>query len=216
VLARRANGEWPLALLTAASRFGPKGLRPVRCTQVGACDEGCIAGQVKRPSLIAFHGASDGFPRGAMTLETSVLEFNASAFRCLFVKPHLDLASHVQVSLECPLRADIPTEDNANRRLVDEDARSPTFGTIDGSVEDVTSHPRLEYGLRDRGTEQLVLGRLEVSESLCEYRERPVNCRVDDDVPAYRRLGLSHDFPFSAVLSRQVHLCHRTGFRCNG
>jgi hypothetical protein len=58
-----------------------------------------------------------------MTLEISVLEFNASALQCLFIKPHLDLAGHVQVGLEGPFGADIPTEDNAGRWLVDEDAR---------------------------------------------------------------------------------------------
>jgi hypothetical protein len=58
-----------------------------------------------------------------MTLEISVLEFNASALQCLFIKPHLDLAGHVQVGLEGPFGADIPTEDNAGRWLVDEGAR---------------------------------------------------------------------------------------------
>jgi hypothetical protein len=64
--------------------------------------------------------------------------------RCLLVKPNLDLAGHVQVRLEGPFRADIPTGDNANRRLVDEDACPSTFGAVDGSVEDVTPYPRLE------------------------------------------------------------------------
>jgi hypothetical protein len=73
-----------------------------------------------------------------MPLETSVLEFDAGALRCLFVKTNLDLAGHVQVRFEGPFGADIPTKDNANRRLVDEDACPSTFGSIDGSVEDVT------------------------------------------------------------------------------
>ena len=190
-------------------------LTPTSCTHISARDKGCVASQVKRPPLVAFHAACDGFPRGPMTLETSVLEFNTGALRCLFVKPNLDLAGHVQVRLEGPFRADIPTKDNANRRLVDEDARPSTFGTIDGSVEDVTPHPRLEYGLRDWGTEQVVLRRLELSESFCEYRKRPLNCRVDDDVPAYGRLGLGHDFSFLCFVGRHVQLCHRTGFRCS-
>ena len=116
--------QWRLALLTARHPIGPLALRPNTRTHISVCDKGCVASQIKRPPLVGFHASCDGFPRGPMTLETSVLEFNAGALRCLFVKPNLDLAGHVQVRLEDPLRADIPTEDNANRRLVDEDARA--------------------------------------------------------------------------------------------
>jgi hypothetical protein len=83
------------------------------CNHIGACHNSCIASQVKGPPLVAFHPACDSFPRGPMTLETTVLEFNASALRCLFVEPDLDLTGHFQVRLYGPFRADIPTEDNA-------------------------------------------------------------------------------------------------------
>jgi hypothetical protein len=38
-------------------------LRPIRCTQVGACDKGCVASQVS-DHLVGFHAACDGVPRG--------------------------------------------------------------------------------------------------------------------------------------------------------
>ena len=61
-------------------------LKPTSCTHISARDKGCVASQVKRPPPVAFHTSCDGFPRGPMPLETSVLEFNTGALRCLFVK----------------------------------------------------------------------------------------------------------------------------------
>jgi len=46
----------------------------------------------------------------------------------------------------------------------------------------VTADPRLEHGLGDRHVEQVVLGRLEVTESLGEHRERPFDRGLDDDL----------------------------------
>src|SRR5215218_2378291 len=112
------------------------------------------------------------------------------------MKPNFDLAGHVGVGHDAPLRADVPAEDDADRRLVDQDACPSAFGAVDGPVDDVAADPRLEYSLGDWRTEQVVLRRLEVSELLGEHRERAVDRGVDDDVPPYGRFRLCHRLSF--------------------
>src|SRR5512133_3711587 len=127
-----------------------------------------------------------------MAFEVSVLQFNAGALRCLGLEPNFDLAAHVGIGHDAPLRADVPAEDDADRRLVDQDACPAAFGAVDGSVNDVAAVPRLEYSLGDWRTKQVVFRWLEVSELLGEHRERAVDRGVDDDLPANGRFCLCH------------------------
>src|SRR4029450_9961734 len=92
-------------------------------------------------------------PLAPMAFEVSVLQFDAGALRCLGMEPNFDLAGLVGVGHDAPLRADVPAEDDADRRLVDRDACPLAFGAVDGSVNDVAAYPRLEYSFGGWGTQ---------------------------------------------------------------
>ena len=118
---------------------------------------GLRSGPGKAAIPVGIYAAGDGSPVGPMAFEVSVLQFNAGALRCLGMEPNFDLAGHVGVGHDAPLRADVPAEDDADRRLVDQDSCPSAFGAVDGSVNDVAAHPRLEYSLGDWRTKQVVL-----------------------------------------------------------
>jgi hypothetical protein len=109
-----------------------------------------------------------------------MLQFDPGALRCLGLEANLNLPGHVVIGHDAPLRANVPTEDDADRRLIDKDARPAALGAVDSSVDDVATDPGFEHGLGDWCIKQAVLGRLKVSEPLGEYRERSVDRGVDE------------------------------------
>src|SRR6516164_7405395 len=112
----------------------------------------------------------------------TVLEFQARPLRSLSDETNLDLAGVARVGLELPLRADVPAEDDSTRWLIGEDASPAAFAPVGGAVVDMAADPRLESGLGDLCTEQIVLGRFEVPEALDECGEGTLDRRVDDDL----------------------------------
>ena len=61
-------------------------------------------------------------------------------------------------------------------------SRPAALTAIDAPVVDVASDPRLKHRLGDRHGEQIVLRRFEVTESLREDAEGPINRSLDDDL----------------------------------
>src|SRR4051794_2780149 len=130
--------------------------------------------EVERPALVPAHGVAHGRPAAAVPVEVAVLEFHAGALRCLGDEPDLDLARQLRVGLELPAQADVPAEGDAVRRLVDEHPRPAALAAVHRPVVDVPADAGLEDRLRDGGTEQVVLGWLEVAEALGKDGERPL------------------------------------------
>ena len=98
----------------------------------------------------------------------TVFQFEARPFRRLSDEPDLDLTGVARVSLELPLGADVPAEDDPIGWFVREDPSPSALAPIGGAVIDMATNPRLEPALGYFGAEQVVLGRLEVTESLDE------------------------------------------------
>src|SRR4051812_23537347 len=96
-----------------------------------------------------------------MVVEVAVLELDARALRGLGDEGDLDLARLRRVGLDPPLRADVPAEHDAARRLVDEHARPVAFAAVDAAVVDAPALPTLEHRLGDVDAEQVVLARLD-------------------------------------------------------
>jgi len=139
---------------------------PVRSEGSAGVEQGGVAGQVERPSLVAVDAVADRLPTGTVPVEVAVLQFDPGPVRSLGHEPDLDLASQLRVGLDLPLRADVPAEYHAGWWFVSQDPCPPAFAAVDGAVVDVSADVGLEDCLADRGREQVVLRRLEVAEPL--------------------------------------------------
>jgi MFS family permease len=137
--------------------------------------------QVERPASLAPDPFADPFPAVAVAVDVAVLELHARALRCLGYEPHLDLARPLVVGLDLPLLIQVPAEDDPVRRLVGEHARPAALAAVDATVDDMAADTRLEHGLGELDSEDVVLGRLEPAEVLGEDREGPLDRRLDDD-----------------------------------
>lgn len=138
-----------------------------------------------------------------MSIEVTVLEFKTRPIYCLREKSDLDLARVGLIRLELPLRADIPAENDPIWWFEREDTAPATLAPISGTVVDVAANPRLEPRLRDVGGEEVVLGRLEVTESFDKGGEGLPNRQVDDDLATHDGIiGHVHDLPFGNWLTR--------------
>jgi hypothetical protein len=123
-----------------------------------------------------------------------VLQFDPGSVRTLADEPNLDLTGQFRIGLDLPLRADVPTEHHAVRRLVGEDARPPALAAVGRAVVDVPADARLEHRLGDRRVEQVVFRWFEVAESFGERRESLRDRRVDHDLlPDHRGVGSGHE-----------------------
>src|SRR5262249_20585084 len=143
------------------------------------------------PAALGADSVAFSLPGLAVAVEVAVLELDSSPFRRLGDKAHLDLARLLEIALDLPLRADVPAEDDPIRRLVGEHARPSALAPVDAAVVDVPADPRLEHGLGNRGTEHVVLGRLDAVEVLGEDAEGALDGHLDDDLrPHGRRLCL--------------------------
>src|SRR5205085_2631294 len=72
------------------------------------------------PSGIAADTIGHGLPTGAMTLEVSVLQFDAGAIGRLRDEPYFDLAGAARVGFQLPGRPDVPRENQPRRRFESE------------------------------------------------------------------------------------------------
>ena len=106
---------------------------------------GLRSGPGKAAIPVGIYAAGDGSPVGPMAFEVPVLQFNAGALRRLGMEPNFDLAGHVGVGHDAPLRGP---------------ADVPALGAVHGSVNDVAAHPGLEYSLGDWRTSRLCSGGL--------------------------------------------------------
>src|SRR5262249_37988476 len=68
------------------------------------------------------------------------------------------------------------------RRFVGEHACPVALAAVDSAVVQATARARLENGLCDLDTQQVVLERLEAAEVRREYLERALDRRVDRDL----------------------------------
>src|ERR1700680_398905 len=153
-----------------------------------------IAGQIQRPSGVVGDALGDGLPSRAVPVDVAVLQLQSGARRRLGDEADLDLAGVVRLGLDLPLRADVPAEHHTVWWFVDENACPPALASIDAPVIDVAANPRLEGGLGDRRSEQIVLWRFEVAEPLGKYAEGPLDRRLNDDLRAdHGGLCLGHD-----------------------
>src|SRR4029077_8645989 len=94
------------------------------------------------------------------------------------------LAGFRVISLDLPLRADIPTDYDSVRRVVCEDPSPATLAAVDALVVHGAAFAQLEDRLGDIDTKHVVLGRLEPAKAFGEDRERALDRRLDDDVVA--------------------------------
>src|SRR5215203_1242496 len=147
----------------------------------------CVAVEVDRPSLV--DTGADALPARAMPLEVAVLELDACAVSRFGDESDLDFAGVVGVRLELPGGPDVPAEDHAGRRFIDEDPRPVALRAVLGSVVDVTTDLGLEHGLGDRGAHQVVLTWLEVPEPVGEHAECLVDWHVYDERFVDRGVG---------------------------
>src|SRR3954465_11722061 len=108
-----------------------------------------IRPQIARPAVLAVHALANTFPARPMALEMAVLELDARSPRRLGHEAYFDFTRLLQVRLDLPLRADVPAEHDALRRLVGQHPRPATLAAVDTAVEDAATHPRLEHGLGD-------------------------------------------------------------------
>jgi hypothetical protein len=113
-----------------------------------------------------------------VAIEVAVLELHARPLRRLCDEPDLHLAGVALLRLQPPLRADVPAEDDPIRWFKYEDAGLFAHAPIGSTVIDVATNLRLEPGLGDLGTEEVVLRRLEVTEPLDERSKRTLDRRV--------------------------------------
>jgi hypothetical protein len=107
----------------------------------------------------------------------------------LGVETNLNLAGHVMVGHKGPLRTDVPTEDDAYRRLIDKDARPPALGAVHGPVDDIAADPGFEHGLGDGPIEQVVFTRLEVTYGSVKSRPKPARVRSNRPSAAGRQVA---------------------------
>src|SRR5450755_4532364 len=112
-------------------------------------EQGRVPGQVQRPPGLVAHTLADGLPAWTVTVDVAVLQLQAGAFRGLGDEPDLDLAGPLRISLDLPLRADVPAEDDPIRWLVGEDARPTALAAVNPAVVDVPTSTRLEDSLGD-------------------------------------------------------------------
>src|SRR5579862_6889978 len=117
-----------------------------------------------------------------MAVDVPVLELDASAIRRLCDEAHLHLTCFRWIRLDTPPRADIPADHHSCGRLVHEHPRKATLAAVDTPVINMAAHVQLEDRLRDIRVEQVVVEWLELTEVLCEHRERALDRHVHDDL----------------------------------
>src|ERR1700722_11716958 len=92
--------------------------RPIRVISINLRGAVAVGGKIQRPAGVTAHVFTRAFPAVAVTIKVAVLELDSGAIRRLGDEPHLDLARLVEVGLDLPVRADVPTEHDPVRRLV--------------------------------------------------------------------------------------------------
>src|SRR5256886_11727879 len=99
-------------------------------------EQGGVAGQVQRPSLVVGDAVADGLPAGAVPVEVAVLQLHPGAVRGLGDERDLDLAGELRVGLDLPLRADVPAEHDPVGWFVGQDPRPAALAAVHGPVVD--------------------------------------------------------------------------------
>src|SRR4051794_3803456 len=140
-----------------------------------------VALEVERPPVGSRYAVAHPLPALAVAVEVAVLELDARAVGGLRDEAHFDLAASVGVGLRLPVRADVPAEHDAVRRLVSEDTSPSALAPVDATVVDVAADSRLEHGLRDIDGEHVVLARLDAVEAIDEHLEGALYRRLHDD-----------------------------------
>src|SRR5438094_3511855 len=120
-------------------------------------------------------GVAHLLPALAVAIEVPVLELDARAVGRLADEAQLDLARLVEVGLELPLRADVPADDEAVRRLVGEHARPAALAAVDAAVVDVAALARLEDHVGELPLDDVVVRRPPAAHVVGEHRERPLD-----------------------------------------
>src|SRR5262245_40330346 len=123
-----------------------------------------------------------------------VFELDAGPIGRLGDEADLDLAGSLGIRLDLPLRADIPTDHDSFRRLVDEDARPTALAAIDAAVIDMAADARLEHRLGDVDAEQVVLAWFDAIELVRECSECPLDWCVHNDSQVHACLRLRDRF----------------------
>src|ERR1700733_14412432 len=93
--------------------------------------QGGEALQVQRPALVAVHAFSDPLPSLAVAVQVAVFELDPGALGPLGDETDLDLARLLRVGLDLPPRADIPADDHAVGRVVDQDPGPTALAAVD-------------------------------------------------------------------------------------
>jgi len=94
-----------------------------------------------------------------VAIEIAVLELDPGAARTFSDEGDLDLARIAEIGLQVPLRADVPGEHQAARRVIDEDPRPAGHPARGVAVIDVATRPRLEHGVAVLALEEVMLAR---------------------------------------------------------
>jgi hypothetical protein len=119
-----------------------------------------------------------------VAIDVPMLELDPRAVWRLGDESNIDLAGFRIISLDLPLRADIPADHHSVRRVVREHPRPVALAAVDALVVDRAALGQLEDRLGDIDAQHVVLGRLETAEALGEDRERALDRRVNDDLVA--------------------------------
>src|SRR5215469_12360370 len=128
-----------------------------------------------------------------MPVEVAMFQLDAGARWRLGIEAYLDLAGTRLVSLDRPLRADVPAKNHPVRRVERQNSRPSALGAVRCTVHDAAADPWLEYGLGERRAQHVVLGRFEVSEPVSEHGKGALDRGVYDHVPTdSRQVRLAH------------------------
>src|SRR5262249_59721425 len=93
-----------------------------------------VALEVQRPALVAGNALADAFPAVAVAVEAAVLDLYPGALRGFGGEADLPFAGLHEVGLDPPVRADVPAEQDAVRRVVGKHAGPSAFAAVDAAV----------------------------------------------------------------------------------
>jgi hypothetical protein len=146
-----------------------------------------VIGAINRPFALGRAPALKSEPVVAVSVEVSVLELDSRAILALSDEADLNLAGPLEISLELPPRADVPTDDEPVRWFVREHPRPAALAAVDPPVVQIAADAPLEHSLRDLDAQQFVLPGLDAIELLGEDLERDLDRRLNNDRTAHRR-----------------------------
>jgi hypothetical protein len=93
------------------------------------------------------------------------------------------------LDFDLPTRVEVPAEHDPVRRFVGQHARPAALAAIHRPVVNMAAYPGFEDRLGQLHPEDVVLGRLEVTKSLGEHRERVLDRCLHDDLRSHHCLS---------------------------